>query len=203
MPSLLEERKKRKEKKQKKIWPDRMNNKRKKIIGLTGTNGAGKGEAASFFQKKGYLYFSLSDIIREKLREKGKKINRNNLIKTGNQLRERFGPDILARLVMRNVKGNSIIDSIRNPKEIQYLKRQKGFTLLAIDAPVELRYKRVKNRGREESASTLQEFVKKEAEEMTCDESGQQLHSCIKMADYIISNNSSLEEFHGKLEEFL
>jgi len=180
-----------------------MKNKRKKIIGLTGTNGAGKGEAASFFQKKGYLYFSLSDIIREKLREKGQKITRNNLIKTGNQLREKFGPDILARLVMRNVKGHSIIDSIRSPKEIQYLKRQKGFTLLAIDAPVELRYKRVKNRGREESASTLQEFIKKEAEEMTFNESWQQLHNCIKMADYIISNNSSLEEFHVKLEEFL
>jgi len=174
-----------------------------KIIGLTGTNGAGKGEAASFFEKKGYLYFSLSDIIREKLREKGKKITRNNLIKTGNNLREKYGPDILARLVMKNVKGNSIIDSIRNPKEIEYLKRQKNFTLLAIDAPVELRYERVKNRGREESASTLQEFIRKEAEEMASNENGQQLHNCMKTADYIISNNGSLDDFHKKLEEFL
>ncbi len=40
------------------------------LIGLTGTNGAGKGEVASFFMKKGYAYFSLSDVIREELKKK-------------------------------------------------------------------------------------------------------------------------------------
>ena len=37
------------------------------LIGLTGTNGAGKGEAAAYFMTKGYAYFSLSDVIRDKL----------------------------------------------------------------------------------------------------------------------------------------
>ncbi len=174
-----------------------------RLIGLTGTNGAGKGEVAAYFTKKGYSYFSLSDIIREELQKAGKKESRNSLIKMGNQLRENYGPDILAKRIMNIITSKAIIDSIRNPKEIEYLKKQKKFILLAIDAPPELRYERVKKRGREESASTLQEFIKKEAEEMTNREKAQQLQSCMKRADYFITNDSSLEDLNKKLERLL
>jgi len=105
-----------------------------RLIGLTGTNGAGKGEVAAYFEKKGYAYFSLSDLIREELLKKGKEVTRNNLIKMGNQFREKGGYDILARLVMKKVKGKAVIDSIRNPKEVEYLRKQKSFILLAVDA---------------------------------------------------------------------
>ena len=173
------------------------------LIGLTGTNGAGKGEAASFFMKKGYAYFSLSDIIREELRKKGQKVTRDNLIRMGNRMRERSSPDFLARMVVKKIKGNAVIDSIRNPKEIELLKRQEGFILLALDAPAELRFKRVQKRGREESAASLQEFLSKEAQEMSQSEDGQQLQTCMKMADFLIRNDGTLEELHEKLEEFL
>jgi len=176
---------------------------KKRLIGLTGTNGAGKGEAAAFLEKKGYKYFSLSDLIREELRKKGKEPTRNNLIKMGNELREKFGPDILARLVMKKIKDKAVIDSIRSPKEVEYLKKQKGFIFLAIDAPVELRFERARKRGREESASTLGEFIKKETEEMTERKKGQQLQNCMKMADFLIINDGSLEELYKKLEELL
>jgi dephospho-CoA kinase len=178
-----------------------MKKKEAKLIGLTGTNCAGKGEVAAFFEKKGYTYFSLSDLIREELRKAGKEASRDNLIKMGNELREKNGYDILARLVMKKVKGRSVIDSIRHPQEVEYLRKQKDFILLAVDAPVDLRYERAKKRGREESASTLEEFKKKEAEEMTDLTQGQQLHNCLKMADFLVTNDGSLEDLHRKLEE--
>ena len=174
-----------------------------RLIGLTGTNSAGKGEVASFFEKKGYAYFSLSDLIRDELRRIGKEVTRDNLIKMGNDLREKGGHDILAKLVMKKVKDKSVIDSIRNPKEVEYLRAQKNFILLAVDAPVELRYERAKKRGRAESASTLEEFIKKEAEEMTDLEKGQQLHNCMKMADFLVINDGSLKDLHRRLEELL
>lgn len=177
--------------------------KKVRLIGLTGTNGAGKGEAAAYFKKKGYAYFSLSDLIREELKKKGKDVTRNNLIKMGNQLREKGGPEILARLILKKIRGRAVIDSIRNPKEIDYLKKQKNFILLAIDAPVELRYKRAKKRGREESVSTLQEFIEKEAEEKTNRKKGQQLLNCVKMADFVVFNDGSLENLHKKLEKLI
>jgi dephospho-CoA kinase len=174
-----------------------------RLIGLTGTNGSGKGEAAAYFKKKGYAYFSLSDVIRDALRNDGKEDTRDNLIEKGNKLRKKYGPDILARLAMEKVEDKTVIDSIRNPSEVKYLRKEKEFILLAIDAPVELRYERVKRRGRQESASTLEEFIKKEKEEMTDSEKGQQLHRCMKMADIIIMNDGTLEDLHLKLEEIV
>ncbi|MFP4082243.1 MAG: AAA family ATPase [Candidatus Aminicenantes bacterium] len=174
-----------------------------RLIGLTGTNGAGKGEVAAFFKKRSYAYFSLSDLIREELQKRGEKISRDHLIQMGNRLRERFGPDVLARRVVKKIKGKAVIDSIRNPKEVEFLRNQKNFILLAVDASVELRYQRVKKRGREESASTLDEFIKKEAQEMTNRQHGQQLRNCMKLADYTIKNDHTIEALHKKLERLL
>ena len=173
------------------------------LIGLTGTNGAGKGEVASFFVERGYAYLSLSDVIRKELQKKNKKITRNNLIRMGNSMRQQFSPDILARRVAKKIGGKTVIDSIRNPKEVEFLRNQGYFMLLAIDAPAELRFERVKMRGREESVSSLQEFLAKEAEEMGSDDSRQQLLACMDMADHTIINDGTLEDLRNKLEEFL
>ncbi len=172
-----------------------------RLIGLTGTNASGKGEVARFFKKKGYAYFSLSDLLREELMKKGKEASRDNLIHIGNRLREKFRADVLAVRVMKRIKGKAVIDSIRNPEEIRYLRRQKDFILLAVDAAVELRYARAKKRGRVESASTLQEFMAKEAEEMSYLPTGQQLQKCMQMADITIINDSTLENLYLKLEK--
>ena len=175
----------------------------KPIIGLTGTNGAGKGEAAAFFQKKGFACFSLSDLIREELKKRNLPPTRNNLIRAGNDLRRRFGPDILARRILRRIKGRAVVDSIRHPQEVDRLRTKPGFRLLAVDAPAALRFERVKRRGRDESAATLEEFLAKEREEMGRSPEAQQLHLCLRMADVTVLNDSTLEDFHRKLEALL
>jgi len=176
---------------------------RQKLIGLTGTNGAGKGEAARFFMGAGFAFFSLSDIIRKELKIRGLEESRDNLIRTGNELRETFGADVLARRVMAIISKNSVIDSIRNPSEIAALRELPGFLLLAIDAPVSLRFERTRKRGRNESSRNLEEFQAKEAEEQSRQKTGQQLHACIRLADHIIQNIGTLEELRAQLEKFL
>ena len=173
------------------------------IIGLTGTNGAGKGEAASFFMANGYAYFSLSDIIREELRKENREVTRDSMIRMGNDMRRKFLPDILARRAAEKIEGKTVIDSIRNPHEVNFLRNQGNFILLSIDAPVEIRFERVKMRGREESAASLQEFMAKEAEEMGTEETGQQLLACMDLADHAIINDGTLEDLRNQLEEFL
>ncbi len=174
-----------------------------RLIGLTGTNAAGKGEAASFFQQRGFAYFSLSDIIRDELKLRGLELDRDNMIRTGNALRREFGSDILARRVMAKITGDSVIDSIRNPSEIAFLRRQDDFTLLAIDAPLDLRFERARRRGRNESALTLEDFRAKENQEKTDDPAGQQLMRVMRMADHVILNDGTVQELHRKLEAFL
>ncbi len=174
-----------------------------RLIGLTGTNGSGKTEAAEFFQRMGFSRFSLSDEIREELRVRGETPSRDNMIRVGNELRERFGADILARRVMEKISGRAVVDSIRNPEEVRFLKGNRGFILLALDAPLELRYHRIKLRGRDESASTLEEFAAKEREEMAGTANGQRLKTCLEMADVLIINDGSLADLARKLEALL
>jgi dephospho-CoA kinase len=174
-----------------------------RLIGLTGSNGAGKGEAAAFLVARGYSYRSLSDIIREKLASVGLAASRDNLIAKGTELRRTGGPDILARLLLGSVNSRTVIDSIRNPAEVECLRKEDGFILLAIDAPAAVRFERVRARGRDESAATLAEFIRKEAEEMGSNPEAQQIHRCLEMADAVIANDGSLEDLHRRLEAFL
>jgi len=172
-----------------------------RLIGLTGTNAAGKGEVAAFYRKKGYDYISLSDLIREELKNRSLPASRENLIAVGNELRENFGPDILARRAASRISGKTVIDSIRHPAEIEYLRSLGSFILLAVDAPVEIRFERAKKRGRDESASTLEEFIKQENREKGNGGNNQQLDRCLALADLMIINDGSLEELQQKLEK--
>lgn len=174
-----------------------------RLIGLTGTNVAGKGEIALYLKSKGYEVLSLSDVIREHLRRRGLGVDRDSLISAGNALRRRYGADVLAKRVMKKVRGNAVIDSIRNNREVAFFRKQPGFVLVAVDAPVELRFKRAKKRGRLESASTLREFIAKGREEMAGGRAGQQLRRCLESADLTIINDGTLAGLRRKVDKCL
>ena len=48
------------------------------ILGLTGRNAAGKGAVAEILKQKSFIYHSLSDTLREELRNNGKKESLND-----------------------------------------------------------------------------------------------------------------------------
>ena len=137
------------------------------IIGLTGKNGSGKGEVARFLKGRGFEYHSLSDVIREELERKSKSITRDKLVETGNQLRQKFGPDILAKGIVERPQAdkNYVIDSIRHPSEVKAFKPKSGFVLLNVIAPPKVRFERLKKRGRENDPKTFSEFKKLELKE--------------------------------------
>jgi len=174
-----------------------------RLIGLTGTNAAGKGEVALYLEAKGYRVFSLSDTIREHLRKRGQEATRDNLIAAGNALRRRYGADVLARRILKRVRGRAVIDSIRNSREVAYLRKQPGFVLAAVDAPVELRFRRALKRGRQESAATLEEFAAKERLELAGGRDGQQLRRCLEAADVTIINGGTLAALKRKVDRCL
>jgi hypothetical protein len=108
---------------------------RYRLIGLTGSNGAGKGEAAAFLKDRGYSYFSLSDEIREELGCQGLEPTRDRLIRQGNELRARFGPDVLARWSWR--KSGARPSSTASATRTRSLSAQPGgLDPGGVDAPV-------------------------------------------------------------------
>lgn len=178
--------------------------KKKLIIGLTGPNASGKGAVAEYLKEKGFAYHSLSDIIRDETRKLRIKPTRENLIRLGNELRKNFGPGILAKSVKHYLDGKrEIVDSIRNPFEIQELRKLPDFVLLGIDAPVRVRFERSLERKRKGDAKTLRDFMLKESKENKPDKNNQQLYGCLKKADTVIINSGSLADLYNKIDKFL
>tara|TARA_Y100000310_G_scaffold344866_1_gene460109 strand:+ start:2751 stop:3278 length:528 start_codon:yes stop_codon:yes gene_type:complete len=173
------------------------------IIGLTGKNASGKGEVAEFLKSNGFEYHSLSDVLREEATKLNIEHTRDNLINLGNELRSKHGSNYLAKKTLEKVKDKAVIDSIRNPEEINELKTNKDFKLLAIDAPIELRFERMKSRSRLGDATTIEKLKEQEQRENTETKSSQQLDKCIELADQLIINDGSLEELHNKIKDII
>src|SRR3989338_119532 len=101
------------------------------IIGLTGKNGSGKGEAAKFLKERGFEYHSLSDALREEVKKQKKALSRENLIEAGNALRKAEGPGVLAKRILARLEidRHYVIDSIRHPSEVEVFRSRNSFIL--------------------------------------------------------------------------
>jgi len=175
------------------------------IIGITGTLGAGKGTIVEYLiNNKGYSHFSVGDFLTKELTRRGKEINRPNMADLANQLREKFGPDYITRELFKLASSqnkNAIIESIRNPKEVEFIKSHGGI-MFAVEANQKLRYERIKERASEKDNVTFGEFKKHEEREMqNTDPNAQNLPKCIEMSDYLFNNDGYLKDLYEKIEE--
>lgn len=176
------------------------------IIGLTGKNAAGKGEVAEYLKHRGFEYHSLSDEIREEIQRRGLEISRELLIEVGNELRRQSGPGVLAERILARFEPDSsyVVDSIRNPSEVEVLRRRKDFILLAVEADQALRFERSRTRSREGAAQTLERFAREEERELnSSDPASQQLLATSRSADLTVTNNGSIEDLHRQLDSIL
>ncbi len=178
---------------------------KKLIIGITGTFSSGKDTVAEYLAKKGFFHLSLSDLVREECQKRKQYTSRDDLIKVANELRQNYGPGILAKIAKERIKDKEkiVISSIRNPAEVEELKKEGCFFLLAIDAPIKLRYQRAKKRGRIDDTVTFEKFKKQEEFERKGNQFQQQLDKVILMADYTIINDKTLEELYQKIDKIL
>ena len=173
-------------------------------IGLTGTKASGKGAVAELLKQMDFIYSSTSDRVREEAVARGKvNYTIKDLQDIGNELREKFGNEILAIKTLELVKGNEkvVIDGIRNLGEIEELKRQENFILIGVDAPQEKRFERLVKRARESDPKTWEDFLVMDKRDSGLGEesSGQQVRKCIEQADYFFYNNyPTLEEMKAE-----
>ena len=103
------------------------------IIGLTGSYCSGKDTVADYIVKKhGFTHYSLSDIIRECMKEEGIEPTRENLIVFGTNLRKDKGNGVLASKALEKMSkdGDFCITSIRHPDEINELRKRNDFILI-------------------------------------------------------------------------
>jgi dephospho-CoA kinase len=180
------------------------------LIGLTGTIGAGKGAVALFLMEAGFAYFSLSDQVREEAAKRGlQSPSREQLQRIGNELRNTFGPAVWAQRTLEKVEAanvhQAVVDGIRNPYEARYLQQQGHLYLVAVDAPADLRFKRIRGRQRQGDPETLKAFLSVDARDRGAGESetGQQVDASMKLANLTVYNDGSLKNLQQKVAAML
>lgn len=174
-----------------------------RIIGITGTLGAGKGTIVEFLKKKGFKHFQARELLWKEVDKRGLERNRDSLVKVANDLREKHGSSYVATELYKEAEkeeGDCIIESLRNPGEIEELRKHKDFILFAIDADQKIRYERISDRKSVTDNISFEKFIEQEKTEMTStDPNKQNLSKCIQMADYKFTNNGSFEELYKQV----
>jgi dephospho-CoA kinase len=177
------------------------------IIGIAGTDGSGKGSVVDHLKDGGFHHYSAREMIVSEIKKRGLDVHRPNMKLVGNAMRAEHGGSVIVKLAIDDSKlsghADFVIESIRTLDEVELLHKSGGL-LLAVDAEQNLRYERIYNRGSETDNITFAQFVEQElAESTSLNPAEQNKISVIKMADYNITNNGTLEELHSQIDEFL
>lgn len=178
------------------------------IIGITGTDGAGKGTVVEYLvNEKGFTHYSASGVIMDELIRRGIEGTRPNLRLMGNELRALHGSDYLIRRSLEKAgeagDTNIVVESLRTPAEAETLRKAGGI-IVAIDADQRIRFERVQSRRSSKDQVTFEQFQQHEQME-TNDPNphGMQKQKVIETADYVILNNESLEDLKQETERVL
>lgn len=182
-----------------------------KVIGLTGTMGSGKNTVKHILLRKFKCYHvTLSDVILGEIEKKRGTFNRTTLQDMGDEMRKKYGGHILALIAIEYLprdKEMIVVDGIRNPGEVEYLRKKfgKDFALMAVDAPTETRFQRIKGRNDPKDPKTLDEFSETDRRDRGEGQPphGQHVAACVAMAEFKIENNGTSEQLEGKIDEVM
>lgn len=179
-----------------------------KIIGITGTLGAGKGTIVEYLiEKKDFIHYSVRQFLTEEINRQQLPLNRDSMVLVANNLRKQHHPAYIIDTLYQQaekINKNAIIESIRTPAEVISLREKSDFYLLAVDADPQIRYNRIIERNSETDHVSFEEFLSNEQREMQNDDINKQnLKQCIAMADYVLNNNNTIADLHKNIELIL
>ena len=179
-----------------------------KIIGITGTIGAGKGTIVDYLVNNyGFKHYSVRGYLIEEAQKQNLPLNRDTYVQLANKLREIHSPSFIIDELYKEAERNrkdTIIESIRTPGEIASLRTKENFSLWAVDANPKIRYERIFARKSETDHISLETFLANEQREMSTDDpTKQNLTECIRQADVLCLNNDNFEELYKQIETSL
>lgn len=179
-----------------------------KIIWITGPQAAGKWEIVNYLvEKKWFAHYSVRWFLTEEIEKRWLPLDRDSMREVANDLRSNYWPSYITDQLFLQAQKNgkdAIIESVRAIWEVESLKKNSDFILLAVNADQKLRFERAIARKSESDFVTFEKFQEQERlESENSDPSKQNINACIEMADFVISNNWSLEDLHKQLDKII
>ena len=176
-----------------------------RVLAVCGLPGSGKGEFASVMERNGIPILSMGDMVRAEVSRLNIEESPGIFGEIAAQLRAEFGDDVLAKrlcdAVDKLLDTNEIIliEGLRGTAEFDLFNSRWGdnFSTIAITASRETRFERTQIRGRSEDGD-ISAFEIREKRE-----TGWGLDILIEKADLTLTNESNLEDFHNKCNNWL
>lgn len=200
-----------------------------KVFALAGMPGAGKSTLIEKAVERGAYYIRMGDLVIEEVDRRGLGIKDGNVGAVAEEMRrehraklygrkiplEMFTSEMRKKMTREGLgywaertaeriweecrKNVVFIDGVRGDMEVRVFKRRfNDFTVIAIHSSREDRYERIAERSREDDISQYEELIVRDNRELAWG-----LGKVIAMADVMLVNDGTLEEFREKAEVFL
>lgn len=175
------------------------------VLGIVGEISSGKTTLTDYIKKTHKISsWRFSDILRDVLKKINIEETRSNMQNLSTMFRQTFGENLLSKVLAENISKSSdnfiIVEGIRRPSDISYLKNIDGFHIIAIDVNEKNRFKRLIERSEnpDDQNKTWEKFQEEGAQE-----SEEQIKVVMKTADFILNNNESLKDLHRQIDELI
>jgi len=174
-----------------------------RAIAFTGLPGSGKSEAVDVARGMGLPVVSMGDEVRAEAQRRGLPPTDDTLGRIASEMRQREGMQVWAQRCLPPLRGQQeavvVIDGIRNLEEVETFRQNlEGFILVAVHAAPHSRYQRLMQRGRSDDSRSDEALRRRDQREL-----GWGLGTVIAMADAVVTNEGSLEEFREKVRQFV
>ena len=191
-----------------------------KLIGVAGTNGAGKDLLGELLSKDhGFWFISVTELLRDECRKRGLPVEREQLRTISAEWRRQFGLGVLVdkamdafnKLPNKDIYVGVVMSSFRNPAEADRM-HELGGMVVWVDADPKVRYQRIQSnaasRGRQaEDTKTFEQFLAEQEAEMHppagAHPSTLNMAAVKERADVMLENNGDVETFKKNLEAAL
>lgn len=174
---------------------------KKLVVGLGGMPGAGKSLVVEIAQELGYSIITMGDVIREETKKRGLDPTPHNVGKVMLNLRAEGGNYVVAKKCIPKIEQEKndriLVDGLRSLYEADIFKEHfSTFTLVAVHAPPQIRFNRLKLRNRSDDPQNWEVFHERDMREL-----GVGLGNVIAMAEMILINDDSIERFKVQVKE--
>ena len=168
------------------------------IVALVGPMGAGKTEIARYLaNRRGFVKYSLAGVVLDEAKRDGLPETVKSMRSVGNDRRSQ-NPSCFADLVVSIIRRESaaprvVVDSVRNPSEIEALERFRPVFLLGVTGEEDTRFRRERReRGRCHPCTSREEFARWDAQDLGQGQPdyGQQIRKLLEMAGQRALNGS-------------
>jgi dephospho-CoA kinase len=163
--------------------------------------GSGKSLVVENVKAMGYDIVTMGDVVREQTRLRGLEPTPQNVGKVMLELRAEEGNYVIAKKCIPKIEEQTsnriLVDGLRSLFEADIFREHfASFTLVSVHAPPQVRFERLKLRGRSDDPQTYEVFHERDSREL-----GVGVGNVIAMSEKILVNDNSVEGFKALVKE--